>query len=253
MGIYRSFAHAYPKPVVCEMGGKNPIVVTASADLETAVEGTVRSAFALAGQKCSAASRVYVDDEVADGFLEGLVERTRTLVVGDPTRKDTFVGPVIDAAAVERFERAVAEATLRGEVLAGGRRAAGDGLERGYFVEPTVVSVPDDSWLWTTELFCPLVCVRRVGLDEAIGRANATPFGLTAGFFGRDEAEIGRFLDRIEAGVVYVHRRAGATTGAWPGVQPFGGWKASGTNGKAGGGPYYLHQYLREQSRTIVT
>ncbi len=89
-------------------------------------------------------------------------------------------------------------------------------------------------------------------LDEGIERANATRFGLTAGFFGRDQAELDRFLDRIEAGVVYVNRRAGATTGAWPGVQPFGGWKASGTSGKAGGGPHYLQQYLREQSRTIV-
>jgi len=244
----------YPRPVVCEMGGKNPVVVTASSDLETAVEGTARSAFGLAGQKCSSASRVYVEEPIAGAFLDRLAERTRSLVVGDPTRKETFVGPVIDEAAVERFERAVAEASVRGEVLVGGRRATGDGLDRGYFLEPTVVSVPDDSWLWTTELFCPLVAVRRVGgLDEAIARANATPFGLTAGFFGRREGEIERFLDRIEAGVVYVNRRAGATTGAWPGVQPFGGWKASGTSGKAGGGPYYLHQYLREQSRTIVS
>ena len=173
--------------------------------------------------------------------------------MGDPTRKEPFVGPVIDAPAVERFEGAVGEARERGEVLAGGNRVTRDGLERGYFLEPTVVSVPDDSYLWTTELFCPLIAVRPVsGLDEAIERSNATPFGLTAGFFGRDEAEIERFLDRIEAGVVYVNRRAGATTGAWPGVQPFGGWKASGTNGKAGGGRYYLQQYLREQSRSIV-
>ena len=89
-------------------------------------------------------------------------------------------------------------------------------------------------------------------VDEAITRANDTPLGLTAGFFSRDDAEIDRFLSRIEAGVVYVNRRAGATTGAWPGVQPFGGWKGSGSGGKAGGGPYYLQQYLREQSRTIV-
>jgi 1-pyrroline-5-carboxylate dehydrogenase len=254
MDIYRRFPQAYPKPVVCEMGGKNPVVVAASADLDTAVEGTARSAFGLAGQKCSAASRAYVEEAVADEFFERLTERARTLGVGDPTRKETFVGPVIDAEAVERFERAVDEASARGEVLVGGGRLVGDGLERGYFVEPTVVAVPDDSWLWTTELFCPLLAVRRVpDLDEAIERANATPFGLTAGFFGQDEREIDRFLDRIEAGVVYVNRRAGATTGAWPGVQPFGGWKASGTNGKAGGGPYYLHQYLREQSRTIVT
>ncbi len=252
--VYRRFPKAYPKPVVCEMGGKNPVVVAASADLDTAVEGTARSAFGLAGQKCSAASRAYVEEAVADEFIDRLATRARALVVGDPTRKETFVGPLIDATAVERFEGAVREASARGEVFAGGSRATGDGLERGHFVEPTVVGVPDDSWLWATELFCPLIAVRRVGdLDEAIERSNATRFGLTAGFFGREEQEITNFLDRIEAGVVYVNRRAGATTGAWPGMQPFGGWKASGTNGKAGGGPYYLHQYLREQSRTIVS
>ena len=99
----------------------------------------------------------------------------------------------------------------------------------------------------------PLIVVRGVSsLDEAIRRANAVPFGLTAGLFAEDESEIDRFLDRIEAGVVYVNRAAGATTGAWPGVQPFGGWKRSGTAGKLGGGPYYLQQYLREQSRTHV-
>ena len=90
-------------------------------------------------------------------------------------------------------------------------------------------------------------------LDEGIERANDTPYGLTAGLFAGSTEEIDRFLERIEAGVVYVNRAAGATTGAWPGVQPFGGWKRSGTAGKAGGGPYYLQQYLREQSRTIVT
>jgi 1-pyrroline-5-carboxylate dehydrogenase len=82
--------------------------------------------------------------------------------------------------------------------------------------------------------------------------SNAVPHALTAGLFAEDDAEIDRFFDRIEAGVVYVNRSAGATTGAWPGVQPFGGWKRSGTAGKLGGGPYYLQQYLREQSRTRV-
>ena len=116
-----------------------------------------------------------------------------------------------------------------------------------------MVRVPPTSWVATSELFVPLIAVDAVdSLDEAITRANDTPLGLTAGFFSRDEAEVDHFLARIEAGVVYVNRRAGATTGAWPGVQPFGGWKGSGSGGKAGGGPYYLQQYLREQSRTIV-
>jgi 1-pyrroline-5-carboxylate dehydrogenase len=82
--------------------------------------------------------------------------------------------------------------------------------------------------------------------------ANATEFGLTAGFFSADSSEIDAFLARIEAGVVYINRSAGATTGAWPGVQPFGGWKGSGSSGKAGGGLYYVQQYMREQSQTVV-
>ena len=89
-------------------------------------------------------------------------------------------------------------------------------------------------------------------LDEALAEANAIDFGLTAGIFSEDEAEVERFLDEIEAGVVYVNRRAGATTGAWPGIQPFGGWKGSTATGKAGGGFYYVQQFMREQSQTIV-
>ena len=135
-------------------------------------------------------------------------------------------------------------------MLAGGRRRTdGDRLRslRRGFRGPL-----RSSWLWSTELFVPLVAVEAVDdLDEALTLANDTPLGLTAGFFSAEEAEIDHFLARIEAGVVYVNRRAGATTGAWPGVQPFGGWKGSGTAGKAGGGPYYLQQ-LREQSRTVV-
>ena len=108
-------------------------------------------------------------------------------------------------------------------------------------MEPTVVEAPDDSFIWRKELFVPFVAVAPFDeLDEAIDRANDTEYGLTAGFFSEDQGEIDEWLDRIQAGVVYVNRRAGSTTGAWPGVQPFGGWKGSGTTGKAGGGPYYV-------------
>jgi 1-pyrroline-5-carboxylate dehydrogenase len=235
------------------MGGKNPVIVTANADLDIAAEGTARSAFGLSGQKCSAASRGYVHRSVYDDFVDRLVARARALTVGDPLRRDVYMGPVIDAAAVTRFEAAVAEASATGEVLAGGARLREGALARGNFVEPTVVAIAPDSRLFRDELFVPFIAVAPVdSLDEAIARANDTPLGLTAGVFSRDDAEVAQFLDRIEAGVVYVNRKAGATTGAWPGVQPFGGWKGSGTNGKAGGGPYYLQQYLREQSRTIV-
>jgi len=253
MSIIQSFSTAHPKPAICEMGGKNPVIVAGSADLDLAVEGTARSAFSFAGQKCSAASRVFVHESIADEFARRLVARAEAIPTTSPLEPGGFLSPVVDRHALDRYEAVVADARLTGEVLTGGHRLTGGHLDAGNFVAPTVVRVPDDSTVWTTELFVPLIAVRPVAsLDEALDLANAVPFGLTAGLFADDQAEIDRFLDRIEAGVVYVNRAAGATTGAWPGVQPFGGWKRSGTAGKAGGGPYYLQQYLREQSRTVV-
>lgn len=254
MGIYRGFATTFPKPTVCEMGGKNPAIVTASADLDVAAEGVMRAAFGYSGQKCSANSRVYVDRKVYDQFVDRLVDRTEAIKVGNPLQRDVYMGPVIDQTAVERFREAISEVKASGgQVLAGGEVLKDGDLSRGNFVEPTVVSVPQDSWIWDRELFLPFVSVMPVdSLDEAIARANDTEFGLTAGFFSNDDAEIERFFNEIQAGVTYVNRRAGATTGAWPDVQSFGGWKGSGTSGTGGGGPWYLRQYMREQSRTLV-
>lgn len=253
MQISRSFTRDWPRPAICEMGGKNPVIVTRNADLDIAAEATMRSAFGLSGQKCSAASRAYIEHSVYDDFVERLVARTREIVAGNPLDRGVYLGPVIDASAVDRYLEAIDHARSAGRVLCGGERITEGALARGFYVQPAVVEVPDDSYLWTTELFVPLIALRRVdSTEEAIDRANDVAFGLTAGLFSRDRAEVTNFLERIEAGVVYVNRRAGATTGAWPGVQPFGGWKASGTGGKAGGGPYYIQQYLREQSRTVV-
>jgi 1-pyrroline-5-carboxylate dehydrogenase len=253
MGIQRSFTADYPKPAICEMGGKNPVIVTAAADIDEATDGVMRSAFGFGGQKCSAASRVYVQHPVFDDFIDGLIAKAKSLAVGDPLDRSVYLGPVIDRRAVERFSEAVAEARSAGTILAGGEVITDGDLGRGNFVQPTVVTARGSSWIWKRELFVPFVAVAAVDdLDEGLTRANDTEYGLTAGFFSRDQDEIDRFLTGIEAGVVYINRRAGATTGAWPAVQPFGGWKGSGTSGKAGGGPHYLTQYLREQSRTIV-
>jgi 1-pyrroline-5-carboxylate dehydrogenase len=253
MGIYRSFAKDYPKPVICEMGGKNPTIVTKNADLEKAAEGVMRSAFGFGGQKCSANSRVYVEREVYDAFVAKLREKTEAIKVGNPLEKENWLGPVINEAAVKTYEEAVEEARKNGTVFAGGERLSEGELGRGNFVAPTVVEAPVDSWLFKKELFVPFVAVAPVdSLDQALQLANDTEYGLTAGFYSEDEDEVQRFLDGIQAGVVYVNRRAGATTGAWPGAQPFGGWKGSGTTGKASGGPYYVLQYMREQSRTVI-
>jgi 1-pyrroline-5-carboxylate dehydrogenase len=235
------------------MGGKNPAIVTKHADLDKATDGVMRSAFGFGGQKCSANSRVYVEREVYEDFVDLLKEKTERIVVGDPLEKDVYLGPVINEAAVETFERAVEEAKKSGRVIAGGERLTHGDYERGTFVQPTVVEVPTDNWLFKEELFVPFTAVAPVdSLDDAIELANDSEYGLTAGLYSEDEAEVNEWLDRIQAGVVYVNRRAGATTGAWPGVQPFGGWKGSGTTGKAGGGPYYVTQYMREQSRTVI-
>jgi 1-pyrroline-5-carboxylate dehydrogenase len=141
-----------------------------------------------------------------------------------------------------------------GTIAIGGDVLREDGAERGYFPMPTVVTgLPLSHRLFHDELFVPLVVVGEVdSLDQALSEANATPYGLTAGIFSHDDAEIRRFLDTIQAGVVYVNRRAGATTGAWPGIQSFGGWKGSGSSGKSGLGPYYVQQFLREQSQTVM-
>jgi 1-pyrroline-5-carboxylate dehydrogenase len=253
MGIVRRFAQGrWPRPCIAEMGGKNAAIVTRHADLERAATGIVRSAFGLQGQKCSACSRVLVERPVAQALRERLVAATATITVGDPTDRRHWMGPVINRSARDRYLRCVERLRGVGRIDAGGRALDDAALARGWFVAPTVASAPRDDALWRDEHFVPLVLVSEVdSLEEAIAEANRSDYGLTAGFYGgRDE--IDRFLDRIEAGVTYVNRPQGATTGAWPGYQPFGGWKASGTTGKAIGSFWYLPLYLREQSQTIV-
>lgn len=253
MRIYRGLAGRWVKPCLLEMGGKNAAIVTASADLDAAAEGVTRSAFGLQNQKCSATSRVYVDAQVAEPFLERLLARTRALVIGDPTARDVAFGPVINADAVARFERAVAQARREGRVLVGGERLRGGAFDRGHFVAPTVAELPLASSLFFEELFVPVLAVGRVaGLDAAIAETNKAEYGLTAGIFSQVPAEIERFFDEVEAGVCYANKRTGATTGAWPGAQPFTGWKGSGSTGKGGCGPYYVAQFMREQSRTVI-
>jgi 1-pyrroline-5-carboxylate dehydrogenase len=252
--LYKNFARRYPKPTIVEMGGKNPAIVSRKADLEEAAEGVMRSAFGFGGQKCSANSRVYVERPVIDEFLRLLTEKTRQITIGDPLQRQNWLGPVINERAVKRFDQAVAEARRDGRIVIGGQRLQDNGMERGYFLQPTVVTdLPHDHRILREELFTPLTAVAAVdSVDEGIARANDSIYGLTAGFFSEDRSEVDAFLSRIEAGVVYVNRRAGATTGAWPGIQPFGGWKGSGSTGKAGGGPYYVQQFAREQSQTVV-
>jgi len=252
--IARRFVANRIRPFILEMGGKNPAIVTAKADLDKAVEGISRSAFGLSGQKCSACSRVYVDRQVAKPFMERLVEKVRALKLGEPTRREVFTGPVINARAVATFEAAAAEARRDGRIALGGHRLTEGEYAHGHFVAPTIVDrLPLDHRLLRDELFVPFLVVAEVGsLEELLTWANRSEYGLCAGIFSEDPDEIRQFFNRIEAGVTYANRRGGATTGAWPGVNSFGGWKASGSSGKGALGPYYVQQFLREQSQTWV-
>ena len=253
MRIHSGLSGRWIKPCLLELGGKNAAVVLQSADLDAAAEGVMRSAFSLQNQKCSATSRVYVQREVIAPFLERLLEKTRAIKMGNPSDRDVFFGPVINERSVQRFDRAVAQAREEGTVLLGGARLKGGLFDRGHFVAPTIAQLPLDSSLFEEELFVPFLAVAEVaGLDQAIAEANRVEYGLTAGIFSGDPTEIARFFDEVEAGVCYANKRTGATTGAWPGAQPFCGWKGSGSTGKGGCGPYYVAQFLREQSRTVI-
>ena len=254
MRLFHSFSKSWPRPCIVEMGGKNPAIVSRNADLEEAAEGIMRSAFGFGGQKCSANSRVYVERPVHDALIRLLVEKTEAITIGDPLQRANWMGPVIDQRAVDRHQTAVGEARRDGTVFVGGEHLSDGDLARGFYVEPTVVgNLPSSHRLFRDELFAPFTAVAAVdSLDEAIGLANDSVYGLTAGVYSEDSAEIQRFLDRAQAGVLYVNRRAGATTGAWPGIQAFGGWKGSGSTGKAGLSMYYVAQFMREQSHTIV-
>ena len=257
MRLYRRFltGQPYPKPILLEMGSKNPTIVTAKADIPKAVEGTVRAAYGYSGQKCSATSRLYVQRSVKTKFLNALKERVDKVVVGDPREKGVFMGPVIDKAVVSKFETAVADAKKSGgKVLVGGTVLRSGAMSKGYYLSPTIVTgLKHDHRLFREELFLPLVVVDEFDtVAEAVDKANTTEYGLTAGIFTEDRAEVKKFFDGIKFGVVYANRSGGSTTGAWPGAQSFTGWNASGATGRGVGGPHYLYNFLRDQTQTDV-
>jgi 1-pyrroline-5-carboxylate dehydrogenase len=254
MRIYRQRSSGFfPKPCIAEMGGKNACIVTAAADLDRAAAGIVRSAYGLSGQKCSALSRVYVAEPVADALLTKIAERTRAIRVGNPVLRENWMGPVISDEAAQHYGRCIGDLNAKGgRILVGGQRLVESDHSRGHFVAPTLAEAPADHPLFHQEMFLPILMVARVrDLGQAIALANSVPLALTAGLYGNED-DIQLFLENIEAGVTYVNRPQGATTGAWPGYQPFGGWKGSGSTGKAIGSAYYLPLYLREQSQTVV-
>ena len=253
MKNYQSFVGHRPRPYIAEMGGKNAIVVTAKADLDKAVPGVVKSAFGFGGQKCSAASRCFVHESVHDRFLERLGAETRKLRVDLPWKKEADLGPLINPAAVKTFQDAVDEAKRAGcQVVAGGNVLKTGDFAKGNFVEPTVVAgLPDAHDAFRTEYFVPFLAVAKYSDFTAVLReVNSVDYGLTSGIFSEDPAEVERYFHEVHAGVVYANRARGGSTGAMVGGQSFGGWKFSATTSRGAGGPWYLPQFMREQSRT---
>jgi len=255
MKMYRDFANRnYVRPIVLELGGKNPAIVSRNANLEDAATGIYRSAFGLQGQKCSAASRVLVEEPVYDELLAKLKSKVDSLVIGDPTDRATYIGPVINQNSYNEFKNFTEEINQAGaRFLTGGHVKTGGMYDQGYYCEPTfVTNLPFEHRLWKHEMFLPISTIGKVkNLDEAMTIANDVNYGLTAGFYGSAK-ESDWFFDNIQAGVTYANRPQGATTGAWPGFQPFGGWKGSGSSGKNGGGYYYVQLYMHEQIQTLV-
>ena len=224
------------KKVVCEMGGKNALIVDADADLDEAVIGALYSAFGYQGQKCSALSRLIVLADCYDRFVERLVEATSNLKVGSPEEPAINVGPVIDHDAHERIKRYIEIGKGEARLAYAGPVPAGD----GYFVGPTVFAeVPPTARIAREEIFGPVLAVLKAkNLDEAIAMANDTEFALTGGMYSRSPANIERAKRELTVGNLYINR---TITGAIVARHPFGGFKMSGGGTKAGGRDYLLN------------
>ena len=235
------------KRVVCELGGKNALIIDDDADPDQAVPAAAYSAFGYAGQKCSAASRLIVLDRAYDAMVERLVGCAQELLVGHPATPGVQVGPVIDADAHQRVRRYLDDAPHQGAVLL----ARDDVPATGWFVGPTIVAVDDPTTpLASDEIFGPVLAVLRArDFDHAIELANGTDYALTAGCFSRSPVHLQRAAAELRAGNVYLNRHI---TGAVVGRQPFGGYGMSGMGSKAGG-PDYLLQFLDPRVSTENT
>ncbi len=252
--LVRRTSELKPRPVIAELGGKNATIVTSTANLMKAAEGVVRAAFSYSGQKCSACSRIYVQRSIKSKFMSELVRRTKALTIGNPINLETFIGPLINLNSYKNFNKYSRLAARDGKVLVGGSLKKENLLKYGFYAEPTIVdSLPKNHILLKKELFVPILCVSEYDkFAQALAMCNESEYGLTAGIYTKRKEEVQNFLNGVEAGVVYVNRTSSATTGAMVGCQSFGGWKDSGTTGKGTGGKYYLTQFMREQSQTIV-
>jgi 1-pyrroline-5-carboxylate dehydrogenase len=242
VGLHINELAAKPQPgqkwikrVVAEMGGKDSIVVAADANLDAAVEGVAVSAFGFQGQKCSACSRAIVDASIYDQFVDKLKDRVAKMTVGDPEQQSTYMGPVVNEAALKSISEYIEVGKKEGRLISGGSRVGSE----GYFLEPTVIAdVDPKARIAQEEIFGPVLAIIKANdFDHAMEIANNTEFGLTGSLYTSDEAKIERAKDDFFVGNLYFNRKS---TGAYVGVHPFGGFNMSGTDSKAGGPDYLL-------------
>jgi len=231
----------FVKKVVCEMGGKNAIIIDDSADLDEAVVGVRHSAFGYCGQKCSACSRLIVLDGVYDDMLRRLVESTRALVIGDPKNPGTDFGPVIDRSAADGILEYVELGKKEGKLELACEVPAGLEEKIGMpYVPPHIFSgIKPDDRLAHEEVFGPVLAVMRAStFEEALEIANSTEYKLTGAVYSRKPANLELARQQFRVGNLYLNR---GSTGALVGRQPFGGFGLSGVGTKAGGADYLLH------------
>ena len=248
--IHERAAHAksgqiWIKRTILEMGGKDSILVCADADLDTAAQGVVASAFGFSGQKCSACSRTIVAAPIYDVFAERLRERVATLTVGDPVANHDL-GPVVNEASLKSILGYIEIGRKEGKLIAGG--AVVTTPDEGFFVQPTVFGdVPPNAVIAQEEIFGPVLALIRVkDLDEGLEVANNTEYGLTGSIYSANRANLDRARREFHVGNLYFNRKC---TGAMVGAHPFGGFNMSGTDSKAGG-PDYL--YLFTQAKSVA-
>lgn len=231
------------KRVIAEMGGKDAMIIDSDANLDFAANEIAKAAFSFAGQKCSAASRAIVHQDVYDALLEKLVSTTKSLKLGDASKGDTFVGPLNDQKAFDKVKTYIHIGKTEGKLLIGGNYDD----QTGYFVEPTIFAdVKPDARIMQEEIFGPVLAVTKVkDFDEALRVANNTEYGLTGSVISNSKANLEKAKKEFHVGNLYFNRKC---TGAIVGYQPFGGFNMSGTDSKAGGPDYLI---LHMQGKTI--
>jgi 1-pyrroline-5-carboxylate dehydrogenase len=233
------------KRTVLELGGKDSIIVSADADIDAAVEGVVASAFGFNGQKCSACSRAIVEDPIYDAFLERIEARVAQIKVGDPVQ-NVYMGPVVNEAAMKRILNYIEIGKGEGRVVSGGRHV--ENAAGGYYIQPTVIAdVAPTARIAQEEIFGPVLAVIRVeNYLEALDVANNTEYGLTGSVYTADRRKLDHASRTFQVGNLYFNRKS---TGAMVGAHPFGGFKMSGTDSKAGGADYLL---LFTQAKSVA-